>query len=100
MNALNIILSPLISEKSMNEVGRGRYTFKVEVSANKNSIRKAIEDKFKVNVVNISTITTKGRSVRGGKRRNELLKQPFKKAIVTLKTGQTIGIFEQGAKAQ
>ena len=100
MNALNIILSPLISEKSMNEVGRGRYTFKVGVSANKNSIRKAIEDKFKVNVVKISTITTKGRSVKGGTRRSEILKQPFKKAIVTLKAGQKIGIFEQGAKAQ
>ena len=99
MSSLNIILSPLISEKSMNDVAKNRYTFKVAVSANKHSIRKAIEDQFKVNVIKISTITTKGRSVRGGARRTEILKQPFKKAIVTLKTGEKISLFEQGAKA-
>jgi len=98
MSSLSIILSPLISEKSMSDVAKNRYTFKVAPGANKHSIRKAIEDQFKVNVINISTITTKGRSVRGGVRRTEILKQPLKKAIVTLKAGQKIALFEQGAK--
>lgn len=98
MSSVNIILSPLISEKSMSDVAKNRYTFKVGIKANKYAIKKAIEDKFKVNITNISTITTKGRSVRGGARRTEILKQPFKKAIVTLKVGQKISLFEQGAK--
>lgn len=96
MNALNIILSPLISEKSMNDVGKNKFTFKVDVTADKNSIRRAIEDKFKVNVINISTITTKGRSQKKGTKRIETVTQPFKKAIVTLKEGQKIGLFEAG----
>ena len=98
MSSVNIILSPLISEKSMSDVAKNRYTFKVGIKANKHEIKKAIEDKFKVNITNISTITTKGRSVRGGVKRTEILKQPFKKAIVTLKVGQKIALFEQGAK--
>ena len=94
---MSTILSPLISEKSMNDVGKNRFTFRVTIAANKNSIKKEIEKRFKVNVVKISTINTKGRSVRAGIRRVEKIKQPFKKAIVTLKAGQKIGLFESGA---
>lgn len=82
----------------MTDAANGRYSFRVAVGANKNSIRKIIEEKFKVNVTKISTITIKGRSVRGGVRRAEILKQPFKKAIVTLKPGQKISIFEAGGQ--
>ena len=94
MNKTSVILAPLISEKSMNEVSKNRYTFKVARSANKNMIKKVIEEKFKVNVLHISTITIKGRSVRAGIKRLEVLKQPFKKAVVTLKVGQKIGLFD------
>jgi len=94
MNATDIIFGPLISEKSMNEVSRNRYTFKVAKRANKYLIKRAIEDKFKVNVIDISTITVKGRSLRAGVKRLEVLKQPFKKAVVTLKVGQKIGLFD------
>lgn len=94
---MSIILSALISEKSMNDVSKGRFTFKVTTAANKASIKQEIEKRFNVNVVKISTINTKGRSARTGIRRIETVKQPFKKAIVTLKTGQKISLFESGA---
>jgi large subunit ribosomal protein L23 len=98
MNILNIILGPVISEKSMNDISRGKYTFKVSVQATKKDIKKAIEEQFKVNVMKVSTITVKGRSSKTGVKRIETVKQPFKKAIALLKTGQKISIFDAGAQ--
>lgn len=98
MHALNIILGPIITEKSMNESGKGRYTFKVTVGADKKSIKKAVEEKFKVNVTKVTTVIVKGRSSRAGVRRIESLNSVFKKAVVTVKTGQKIGIFDTGTQ--
>jgi large subunit ribosomal protein L23 len=94
MYALDVILGPVISEKSMNDASKGRYTFKVTVKAGKADIKKAVEEKFKVNAVKISTITVKGRTVRAGAKRTEITRSPFKKAIVTVKAGQKIAIFD------
>jgi large subunit ribosomal protein L23 len=94
MYALDVILGPMISEKSMNDAAKGRYTFKVFVKAGKNDIKKAVEEKFKVNAVKISTVTVKGRTVRAGAKRTEITRSPFKKAIVTVKAGQKIAIFD------
>lgn len=98
MNALNIILQPVISEKSLNEVGKSRFTFKVGKDANKTQIKKAVEEKFKVNVINISTISLKGKekSIRTRTRVAKVGKKSFKKAVVTLKEGQKISVFESG----
>jgi len=98
MNSLNVILGPIISEKSMTDASKGKYTFKVSVQSTKKEIKKAIEEQFKVNVLKVATITVKGRSSRNGIRRAEALKQPFKKAIALLKTGQKISIFEAGGE--
>ncbi|MEK7159998.1 MAG: 50S ribosomal protein L23 [Patescibacteria group bacterium] len=98
MDALRIILRPIITEKSMNEASKGRYTFKVFSSANKNDIKKAVENKFKVNVLKTTTILVKGRRSRRGTRRVEVLNQAFKKAIVTLKAGQKIALFDTGSQ--
>jgi len=95
---MNNLISPLISEKSMKDASLGKFTFKVAMSADKNSIRAEIEKRFKVNVVKVSTVITKGRSMRSGVRRNEISLEPFKKAIVTLKKGQTIGLFDTGTQ--
>jgi large subunit ribosomal protein L23 len=94
MYALDVILGPIISEKSMNDASKGRYTFKVTVKAGKADIKKAVEEKFKVNAVKISTVTVKGRTVRAGIKRTEITRSPFKKAIVTVKAGQKIAIFD------
>lgn len=98
MDALKIILQPVISEKSMSEAAKGRYTFKVFANVGKNEIRKAIEEKFKVNVIKIATIMVKGRRGKSGAKRVEISQSPFKKAIVTVKEGQKISIFDAGAK--
>lgn len=95
---MNTILGPLISEKSMSKASLGKFTFKVAIKANKTSIKKEIEKRFKVNVVSITTVTIKGRGLRAGIRRTEILKSPFKKAVVTLKTGQKIGLFDTGSQ--
>lgn len=93
-----IILGPVVTEKAMNEASKGKYTFRVATSANKKDIKEVIEDKFKVNVLKIATITIKGRSVRTGVKRLEVLKAPFKKAIVMVKAGQKIALFDSGTK--
>jgi len=93
-----IILSPLITEKSMIDANNGKFSFKVAREANKNDIRKEVEKRFKVNVVKISTITIKGRSVRAGIKRIEVKRSAFKKAIVKLKPGEKIGLFETQSK--
>jgi len=98
MNALNVILGPIISEKSMTDASKGKYTFKVTIQSTKKDIRKAIEEQFKVNVLKVSTITVKGRSSKTGIKRIETVKQPFKKAIALLKKDQKIGIFDAGSQ--
>ena len=73
------ILGPIITEKSMNDASKGRYT-------------------FKVNVIKVATINIKGRSLRAGTRRVEIALSSFKKAIAQLKEGQKISIFDIGGK--
>ena len=98
MDGLNIIIGPIITEKSMADAANGKYSFKVFKTANKTEIKQAVEAKFKVNVVKIATVTTKGRSQRAGIRRLETAQPSFKKAIVKVKQGQKIGIFDAGTK--
>ena len=93
-----IILGPIITEKSMNDATLRKFTFRVEKHANKNEIKKEIEKKFKVNVVNISTSILKGKKIRTGTKRLERKVSDYKKAIVTLKEGQKIGLFELGGE--
>lgn len=98
MDSIRVILGPIISEKSMSQASLGRYTFKVSNESGKQDIKKAVEDKFKVNVTKITTVLVKGRGKRQGTRRVEVVQTPYKKALVTLKTGQKIGIFDQGGE--
>jgi large subunit ribosomal protein L23 len=98
MQNLHVLLGPVITEKSMSEASKGRFTFSVSYSSTKHEIKKAIEEQFKVNVIKISTVVIKGRSLRTGIRRVERVKNPFKKASVTLKAGQKIGLFDVGGQ--
>ena len=99
MDTNEVIVRPIISEKSMQHAVLGKFTFHVAKTANKGVIKKAIEEKFKVNVVGISTNIVKGKTTRTGKRRVEVLKSPWKKAVVTLKTGQKIALFDVSGKS-
>ena len=98
MRNLDLILGPIISEKSMKDAGANKFTFRVNLHSDKNKIRKAIEDKFKVNVLKVSTIIVKGGKKRQGTRRIEVSKRPWKKAIVKVKDGQKIDLFDVGGK--
>tara|TARA_B100001123_G_C14961413_1_gene887838 strand:- start:438 stop:731 length:294 start_codon:yes stop_codon:yes gene_type:complete len=87
---LDTIISPNITEKSTSLSEFNKVVFKVHKGANKNAIKKSIEKIFKVNVVKINTINLKGKTkiVRNKKS----FKSGYKKAIVTLKKGQSIDL--------
>ncbi|ADI02976.1 MAG TPA: 50S ribosomal protein L23 [Syntrophothermus lipocalidus] len=91
-DARDIIVRPVITEKSMNLMAENKYTFIVDKQANKTEIRKAIEEIFHVKVDNVRTINVKGKKRRMG--RFEGYKPDRKKAIVTLKAGHKIPLFE------
>ena len=87
---LDTIISPSITEKSTALSEFNKVVFKVHKGANKDSIKKNIEKIFKVKVIKINTINIKGKSkiVRNRK----AYKSGYKKAIVTLKKGQSIDL--------
>ena len=86
---LEIIKAPVITEKSTRlSQEENKYVFKVDSKANKNQIKKAIENIFKVKVVEISTINAKVKKKRVG--RYTGLTNKYKKAIVKLAEGQSI----------
>jgi len=91
---MNVIVAPIISEKSMLNAGKGRFTFVVAKDADKKAIKNAVEKAFNVNVIAVATTMVKGRTRRGGIRREEKVLSPWKKATVTLKSGQKIDIFD------
>ena len=99
LTAADIIIRPVVSEKSIDESGRGKYTFAVHKDANKIQIKSAIEElyaKEKVTVVAVNVLTTKAKEKRRGTRRGRITgyTTPWRKAIVTLAAGQKIEFFE------
>ena len=92
MDARDIIVKPLISEKAVGGMDAGKYHFQVLQIANKTQIKDAIEQIFGVKVVSVNTMRMHGKFRRVGKfvgRRSD-----WKKAIVTLAEGETIKVFE------
>jgi large subunit ribosomal protein L23 len=88
----DIIIRPVVTEKSMNLLADNKYTFVVDKKSNKTEIKNAIEDIFKVKVDKVSTMIIKGKPKRMGK--FEGYTSDRKKAIVSLKAGQKIKLFE------
>ena len=84
------ILSPLVTEKSTNLSEQNKIVFKVPASANKKSLKKNIEKIFKVNITKINIINKRNRTkfTRGRK----VKVKGYKKAIITLKKGQSIDL--------
>ena len=89
-NLLDTIVSPAVTEKATSLSEFNKMVFKVHKGASKKSIKKSIEKIFKVNVIKINTINLRGKNklVRG-KRSS---RPGYKKAIVTLKKGQSIDL--------
>ena len=92
-----ILISPLITEKMTNiTADKGKYGFLVNPKANKIQIAKAIEEKFNVHVTDVKTINHHGKTKtqfrKSGRFTGKTSK--FKKAIITLKEGEKIELFE------
>ena len=91
--AQDIIVRPIITEKSMDGLAERKYTFEVAKNANKIEVKKAVETLFGVKVAKVNTISVKGKKKRMG--RNEGYTASWKKAIVTLAEGsKTIEFFD------
>ena len=87
-----VLLAPVVSEKSYSLIGDRKYTFKVHKDAHKTQVRQAVEELFGVEVQRVNVIKVQAKPKRRGLIRG---KRPgWKKAIVQLKEGHTIEIFE------
>jgi len=84
----DVILKPVISEKSNLEIASNRYTFQVATAANKIEIKQAVEKIYKVKVERVNTINCNGKKVRMGKVAGK--RSDWKKAIVFVAAGQKI----------
>jgi large subunit ribosomal protein L23 len=91
-----VIIRPIVTEKAMKAAEGGKYSFIVAVQASKTDIKREIGSRYKVNVIDVQTIITKGRTKRSGTRRIDTTQPKIKKAYVKLKKGEKIGIFEPG----
>jgi large subunit ribosomal protein L23 len=95
VHAHQIILAPIVSEKSYHGSVNGRYTFRVHDDAHKLQVRRAVEELFEVHVVRVNILKVQPKPKRRGAIKG---KRPgWKKAIVQLKAGETIEVF-QGAQ--
>ncbi|GAB6273439.1 MAG: 50S ribosomal protein L23 [Peptococcaceae bacterium] len=91
-NPRDILKKPVITEKSISLVQGSKYTFIIALTANKVEVKKAVEELFKVKVKKVNTVRVKGKAKRV---RNIVGRTPeIKKAIVTLREGDRIEIFE------
>jgi len=88
-----LIKNPLITEKATAESSLGKYTFLVDKKANKPEVKKAVENIYKVKVVDVNVINTKPKTRRLGRATG--VKPGYKKAIVTLAAGQKLDILPQ-----
>ena len=89
----DIIRKPVITEKSMTAMAENKYTFIVQINANKSQIKRAVEEEFDVKVQNVQTSRTMGKTKRMGVHVGK--RADYKKAIVTLtKDSKTIEFFE------
>ena len=92
-----ILKRPILTEKMLKlQEAKGQYAFEVDENANKIEVKRAIQEKFDVTVENVNIIRVKGKSKRLNTRRGITTgKRPdWKKAIVTLREGDSINFFE------
>jgi large subunit ribosomal protein L23 len=94
MTARDIIIAPVITEKSMAGTTHQQYTFEVHSSASKTQIKSAIREIFKVTVVKINTVNVGGKTKNFARRgvRTSGKQSDWKKAIITLAAGQKIEV--------
>ena len=91
-NPRDVLVKPLVTEKASAMMQENKYTFVVALDANKTEIRQAIEELYKVKVLNVTTLRVMGKTKRMGKYQGK--RSDYKKAIVRLAEGNTIPVFE------
>jgi large subunit ribosomal protein L23 len=87
-----VLLAPVVSEKSYSLIEDRKYSFRVHPNAHKTQIRQAVEELFEVHVVSVNVSTVKSKPKRRGMTRGR--KPGWKKAVVQVREGETIEIFE------
>jgi large subunit ribosomal protein L23 len=87
-----VLIAPVVSEKSYGQIAQNRYTFKVHQDAHKTQVRQAVEELFDVKVLNVAIIKVPAKPKRRGQFRG--IRPGWKKAVVQLKQGDSIEIFE------
>ena len=92
MHLYEVLRRPLITEKGTTLQAEGKYCFEVASGANKPQIKQAVEKAFKVKVTAVNVMTVHSKTRRVG--RQQVLTHPWKKAVVTLKEGDKIELFE------
>ena len=93
MQLYEVLRRPVLTEKSDALAGQGKYVFRVDRAANKLEIKRAVEQAFNVQVTDVNVVRVPPRLGRFGRRRAPA-RPGYKKAVVTLKKGQTIKFFE------
>ena len=96
LQSAEVILRPVISEKSMDLTQRNKYTFRVHDDANKLQIKRAVEELFKVTVLAVNVSTAKGKEKGRGTKRGRItgFTSPWRKAVVTVSASDKIEFFE------
>ena len=92
MHLYEVLRRPVITEKTTVLQAEGKYAFEVAKEANKYQIKQAVEKAFKVKVTAVNVMTVPGKTKRVGRRL--VLTRSWKKAIVTLRPGDKIELFE------
>ena len=91
----DVVIKPVVSEKSYGLLDHGVYTFVVAPDANKVEIRQAVEALFDVKVTKVNTLNRKGKRKLNRRTRTYGQRPDLKRAVVTLAEGQTIDLFEK-----
>ncbi len=91
----DVVIRPVVSEKSYGLLDHGVYTFVVAPDANKIEIRQAVEALFSVKVTKVNTLNRKGKRKLNRRSRTFGKRPDLKRAVVTLAEGETIDLFEK-----
>ena len=92
MHSSQVLIAPIVSEKSYAATVTGQYTFKVHQNAHKTQIRQAVEELFDVHVVDVRTLSVKSKPKRRGVTSGRT--RQWKKAIVQVRPGESIPVFQ------
>ncbi len=92
LHPYGVLLRPIITEKTTVLTGLDQYVFEVDLRANKNQIKEAVQLAFNVHVKDVNTMKMKGKAKRFGRKVTN--RPDWKKAIVTLVPGEKIDLFE------